>query len=208
MATEEKNVRLSTVQVEQSPGLPKSQSRGQIQRERQLKLALTEWEMAVAMGLCVLMEALIPELQIMTACIAVLLCTQESLKASWKSGVIRLIITAIGGTSAVLVVLIQEFFTDALWLSVLLIFAGALLTFFGCRIAKVPIFSNRIGAVTFILVVFTKPGIGRITFALTRLLSTFAGILIVMLVVWFFQIVKTVQIRSSSHTGLSQRKGC
>lgn len=159
-------------------------------RKGKIKPARIEWEMAAAIGICVILARCIPQMQLATACISVLLCMQDTCGNSWKSGITRMMITAIGGIIAVGIVLIQEFILDAFWMSVILTFIGCILTFAGCRAANVPMFSNRIGAVTFILVVFTKPGIERIIFAFQRLASTFAGILIVMAVAWVSQNLK------------------
>jgi len=97
-------------------------------------------QVAIAIGICIITALFVPQLQQMTACIAVLLCLQDSVKVSWKAGVTRLIITLIGG-------------------------------------------------VTFILVVLTKPGMERVTYAIFRLVSTMYGVLAVLLVACIFSLI-------------------
>lgn len=118
---------------------------------------------------------------------ATLLCVQENVKPSLKAGIIRLIITAIGGFAGILVVLADDTAGSPL-LFILLVMLGLVITLFGCRIAKVPAFNARIGGVTFILVVLTKQGQDRIPYAVFRLLSTFYGVFAVLLITTVFKI--------------------
>jgi uncharacterized membrane protein YgaE (UPF0421/DUF939 family) len=145
-------------------------------------------KISAAIGLCLLMKNTIPEFQAMTACISVLLCVQNSVKESWKVGLIRLVVTAIGGIIAFAVILADEALGNS-WLFILLIMLGAFLTLFFCKVAKVPVFNARIGGVTFILVVLTKMGSERINYAIFRLLSTLYGVLAVILITAVFSLV-------------------
>jgi uncharacterized membrane protein YgaE (UPF0421/DUF939 family) len=138
-------------------------------------------KIAITIGLCLLMALVVPEFQTMTACISVLLCVQDSAKTSWNTGMIRLIVTAVGGLIAVLVILIDNTAGNSI-IFIIMITIGLIMTLAGCKLAKVPPFSARIGGVTFILVVLTKSGIDRIYYAIFRLLSTFYGIIAVMTV--------------------------
>jgi uncharacterized membrane protein YgaE (UPF0421/DUF939 family) len=131
------------------------------------------------------MAKVIPEFQTMTACITTILCVQDGGKESGKAGLIRLVITAVGGLAAVFVVLLDDV-AGMPWLFALMIMAGLLLTLLGCKLARVPAFNARIGGVTFILVVLTKTGNDRIGYALFRLLSTLYGAAAVMLVTAVF----------------------
>jgi uncharacterized membrane protein YgaE (UPF0421/DUF939 family) len=142
-------------------------------------------QIAVAAGICLLMAKVIPEFQVMTACIATLLCIQDGVKASWKAGVLRLIVTGVGGLIAVLVILLDNAAGNS-WLFVVMIMLGLLLTLFGCKLAKVPPFNARIGGITFILVVLTKTGADRVTYAIFRLLSTLYGVAAVIIVAAVF----------------------
>ncbi|MDR1218129.1 MAG: FUSC family protein [Treponema sp.] len=142
-------------------------------------------KISLAMGGCLLIATAIPEFQIMTACIATLLCVQNGVKESGKSGLIRIIITAIGGLIAILVVLADNRIGNQ-WIFIVMIVLGVLVTLFGCKVARVPSFNARIGGVTFILVVLTKTGPDRISYALFRLLSTLYGVIVVVFVSMIF----------------------
>lgn len=144
-------------------------------------------EIAVAIVLCLISTLFLPFLQSMTACISVLLCVQDTAKLSLKAGLIRLLITVIGGAVAVLVVWLDVQIGNR-WIFILMAGAGILLTLWGCKMAKVPYINARIGGVTFILVILTKQGMDRIPYAVFRLVSTAYGVLMVLLVTWLFQL--------------------
>jgi uncharacterized membrane protein YgaE (UPF0421/DUF939 family) len=145
------------------------------------KITLVDIEITLAVGICLLLGNLIPRFQIMTACIATLLCVQNGLKDSFKSGLIRLVITIIGGLVGIGVILTDNFFRNhPLFIAMVMI--GVLLTLFCCKLARVPAFNARIGGVTFILVVFSE----HIDYALFRLLSTVYGVAVVALVTAVF----------------------
>ena len=125
-------------------------------------------------------------IQKMTACIACLLCCQDNTKISYKAGVNRLIITAIGGMIGILVIFLDNLIGNQ-WIMVGLIALGILLTLFLCKAAKVPYINARIGGVTFVLVTCTLTGSARVWYGVFRLVSTFYGVLVVLLVTWCFE---------------------
>ena len=126
-------------------------------------------------------------IQKMTPCITCLLCCQDNTMISRKTGVTRLIVTALGGIAAIVVVCLDNVIGNQ-WIGIVLIMLGTLVTLLLCKLAKVPYISTRIGGVTFILVACTLPGYARIWYAIFRLLSTFYGVLVVLLVTWIFQL--------------------
>jgi uncharacterized membrane protein YgaE (UPF0421/DUF939 family) len=128
-----------------------------------------------SMGICLLVLNFIPEFQIMTACIAVLLCVQDDIKTSLKAGLMRLIVTAIGGSIAILIVLLENNIANQV-IRIVFVLLGLYATLIVCKIAKVPVFNARIAGVTFILVMFTQTGNNRIIYAAFRLLSTLFGV--------------------------------
>lgn len=138
-------------------------------------------QIGIAIGICLFTAHFVPMLQTMTACIAVLLCTQNSADTSWKSGVTRLIITVIGGVVGIAVILLNEVILND-WVFILLVMIGVVLTLLCCKLAKVPYITTRIGGLTFVLVVLTKPGLERVNYAIFRLLSTAYGVLVVVIV--------------------------
>ena len=124
-------------------------------------------------------------IQKMTACISCLLVCQDTKKISFKAGVNRLIITAVGGVVGIGVILLDNVVKNE-WSMVLFVALGVLLTLFLCKVAKVPYINARIGGVTFILVTCTLTESARIWYGIFRFVSTFYGVLIVLLVTAVF----------------------
>lgn len=151
------------------------------------KIGMVDIEIVVAIGICVVLSWLVPYFQVMTACISVLLCMQDGVRLCWKMGLTRLIITAIGGVVGVGVVLLDEWLQNR-WLFLLLVMLGVLLTMLGCKLAKVPDISARIGGVTFVLVSMTLTSTARLGYALLRLLSTMGGVVVVLAVAAVFSL--------------------
>jgi uncharacterized membrane protein YgaE (UPF0421/DUF939 family) len=161
----------------------------EINRNKAAFLNKIDIEIALASGICLLSAQFIPELQAMTACISTLLCVQEGVKLSLKTGIIRLVVTAVGGLTGILVVLLDVHAANQ-WLFILLIMSGLVITLFGCKLTGTPAFNARIGGITFILVVLTKNGTDRIPYALFRLLSTLYGVVSVLIVAAVFSFFK------------------
>ena len=171
-----------------------------LEQNEEKKLSALDLRIAVAVLLCCLTATILNGLNIkffydgksleiiqkMTSCIACLLCCQDNTKISFKSGVNRLIITAIGGIVGIVVVLIDTM-TNSQALLVLMVGGGVLATLLLCKLAKVPYINARIGGVTFVLVACTLSGHARVWYAVFRLVSTFYGVLIVLLVTWVFE---------------------
>jgi uncharacterized membrane protein YgaE (UPF0421/DUF939 family) len=153
----------------------------EIDKTKSVLLNKIDIEIALASGICLVAANFIPNFQAMTACIATLLCVQEGVKPSLKAGIMRLIVTAIGGIVGIVIVLL-DVYAAGQRLFVVLIMLGVTAVLWGCRLAGIPAFNARIGGVTFILVVLTKTGSERIPYALFRLFSTLYGVAAVLLV--------------------------
>ena len=125
-------------------------------------------------------------IQKMSACISCLLCCQDNVPVSRKAGINRLIITAIGGLSGIVVICMDNVLGDP-WIMTGMIALGILATLLLCKAARVPYINARIGGVTFILVTCTLSGTARIWYGIFRFVSTFYSVLIVLLVTWIFQ---------------------
>lgn len=128
-------------------------------------------------------------IQMMTACIGCLLCCQDTLPASRKAGVNRLIITAIGGVVAVAVIALDVLIGNK-WILIIFIGLGVVATLFLCKLSGVPYVTCRIGALTFIIVTSTLGGTARIWHGIFRLVSTLYGVLIVLLVTWISEKIR------------------
>ena len=172
----------------------------QTMQEKVAGIESLDLKIAIAIGICCFTSVLLRRsgiifayhgmnleiIQLMTASISCLLCCQEDPEISLKAGSNRLIITAIGGAVGIAVILLDTISGNE-WIKIILIVIGILLTLWLCKIAKVPYINARIGGVTFILVTYTLSGNVRIWYALFRFVSTFYGVLIVMIVTWVFQ---------------------
>lgn len=145
-------------------------------------------QMAIAVGISLVLAHYISFLQIITLSITILFVTQEKTELSLKSGITRIIITTIGGLFAIGVVLIDNYINSDM-LFYIMVVVGILLTIATCKLLKLPYFASRIGAVTFVLVAAVGDGNDRIEYAFFRLLSTFVGILIVMVMGYFTKYV-------------------
>lgn len=163
-------------------------------------ITMLDVRIAVAAGICFLTSTVLNHLGIkfafgemnleviqkMTACISCLLCCQDTAKVSLKAGINRLIITAVGGGVGAAVILIDNA-VKIDWLMAVLVTGGVLITLFFCKCTGVPYVNARIGGVTFILVSCTLSGPSRIWYGVFRLVSTFYGVLVVLLITWLFE---------------------
>lgn len=167
------------------------------------RITCLDMRIAVAATICVLTAVLLNALHLhftygemkleiiqkMTSAIACLLCCQDNFTISKKTGINRLIITFVGGIVGIAVILLDGLFHNQ-WILAMLIFAGLLLTLMLCKCAGVPYINARIGGITFILVSCTLAGRARIWYAIFRFISTFYGVLIVLLVTWVWEHLK------------------
>lgn len=155
--------------------------------EKAWKPRQQEVVIAISVGLCLLF-GFIPKFQMVTAAITTLLIGQTSKGIEWQAGMKRITATALGGVVGVGVAAIEVFFHNDV-LSLLLVIGGILVTMVGCRVLRMPEFSDRVGGITFILVAMSIQGTERIPYAIFRLLSTLAGTLIWMAVAYVFSIL-------------------
>jgi len=127
-------------------------------------------------------EARLEVIQKLTASISCLLCCQDGLEASRGAGRMRVLVTAVGGVTGVLVVAIDQLLGQNPWMLVALLALGTILSLCLCRLAGAPAFNARIGTISFLLVAGTLSGTARIWYAVFRLLSTVFGAIVVTLV--------------------------
>lgn len=172
-------------------------------QKEEIKVTVLDVRIAVAILICCLTTTVLKQfgivfeyngmtlevIQTMTACITCLLCCQDNEKISFKSGVNRLIITAIGGGVGILVVFLDDMIGNK-WFLTVMIALGIVLTLFLCKAAKVPYINARIGGVTFVLVTCTLSSSARIWYAVFRLVSTFYGVLAVLIVTFLFGAIR------------------
>lgn len=167
---------------------------------QEAKVTRLDLRMAISVFICVLTATILDAaglefpfgqmhlevIQKMTAAISCMLVCQESVPISWKAGVNRLIITAVGGVIGIVVILLDNAIGNGYVMSIL-VGVGIVVVLYLCKLTKVPYINCRIGCVTFILVTCTLSGSARIYYGIFRFISTFYGVLVVMLVTWIFQ---------------------
>ena len=155
---------------------------------------------AIAVGICVATVYVMTALdlnayyQAMTAAISVLLCSLDNRSISWKSGLTRLAVTAIGGIMGICAVALDDIIQVPI-IFVLLCILGILLTLALCQVAGLPYINCKIGGVTFVLVVLTRQGSERMTYAIFRFVSTFYGVVIVVGVAAVWELFQKLQKR-------------
>lgn len=172
---------------------------GMPEKTEKVGVTLLDVRMAVAVLICFAVSTLLSRLgctfaygerqleiiQKMTACIACMLCSQDTLNVSAKAGLNRVIITLIGGLVGIVVILIDNAAAND-WVMGIMMALGILATLCLCKAAKVPYINARIGGVTFILVTCTLQSSARIYYGVFRLISTVFGVVVVILVSWVF----------------------
>lgn len=136
-----------------------------------------DFQIAVSIALCMVVFQLAPQLQLLSACTAALMCCQDTGKASFRASITRLVVTLVGGIVAVGIVLLDDLIKNY-WIFIPLCAVGLVLTLALCRVCKVPPISGRIGCVTFILVVVVASGPFRISYAVSRLIASLCGAVI------------------------------
>lgn len=145
-------------------------------------------QIAVCLCVCIISAYLCPYVQALSACTAVIICSQDKVKVSWNTGLTRLIITVIGGIVGMCVVVLDDLIQNT-WIFVGMVFIGILITILICKIVKVPYISARIGCITFILVATVATGSYRITYGVYRILGTTYGILVTVAISWIFSLI-------------------
>lgn len=150
-----------------------------------IKVSRLDVKIAIAVGICLLTAKFVPTIQYMAAAFAAILCMQDEVKVSWKTGVNRMILTAVGGVTGVIIILLDQVIQNE-WIFLIMVMLGIILTLLGCKVAKVPYINARIGAVTFVLIVMVASGTARINYAGMRLIGTFYGILVSLAITWLF----------------------
>lgn len=151
--------------------------------KQKVKLDGLDIRIAIAVAICLLTAKLCPYIQCLSACTAVILCTQDNAKICQKTGITRLIITLVGGITGIMVVLLDNVIQNY-YIFILMAIVGILLTLLICKTCKVPYISARIGCVTFVLVAIVAVGGERINYAALRLVGTFYGVAVTLVIAW------------------------
>lgn len=141
----------------------------------------------LSMILSLLIASVVPGdlIQKLAACTAAIMCTQETAKFSWQSELKRMLGVIIGGVCAVLVVALDEWIGND-YVFILLCGLGIELNLISCKLVKMPPVLARVSCITFALVTLVMPGMGRVNYALLRLLGTAVGATVALLISWIY----------------------
>lgn len=139
-----------------------------------LKAQPIEFQIAISIGICMVLAYFFPYLQLLSACTAALMVTQDAGKTTFLTAVLRLKVTLIGAIFGVLAVYGNVFFQNY-WIFIFLCAAGILMTFWFCRLFDTPPIACRIGCITLILIVIMSKDEASITYSMHRLVATLIG---------------------------------
>ena len=130
---------------------------------------------------CYIAEKLGLQLQALSACTGAVMCVQDSKKASWGTGINRVLGVICGGVSGIAVVLIDNAIQMEL-VFYLLMGAGVVLNLLLCKLVKLPFVQARVSCMSLMLVTLVLQGGARINYAFGRLLGTIVGAVVALLV--------------------------
>lgn len=147
---------------------------------KKTKIGNQEIRIGIGIVLCLFLSYFIPQIQRLAACTAVVMCTQEINKVTFKSGVTRLKGVICGGVSGIIVVLLDNLIQIE-FVFFLLCGVGIVLNLFLCKIIHMPKVTDRVSVITFCLVVLLAQGNARVFYAVSRFVGTLAGALVALL---------------------------
>lgn len=152
------------------------------------KLGITNVEIRIGLGviICLFICYFVPDIQRLAACTAVVMCTQEIQKATYKAGLTRLLGVLCGGIAGVLVVLLDGVFGND-FIFFILCGVGIVLNFILCHLAKMPPITARVSVITFCLVTFLLTGNARLMYAVNRFVGTLVGAVVALLLAFIWQ---------------------
>ena len=153
------------------------------EKEKNRMLGGAELRIGLGLTLVLILAHLFPSIQPLSAGTAIIMCTQESGKVTWKSGLSRMEGVLIGGLVALLVVALDNAIGDP-YLFALLCGVGVILNLLVCRLAKMPGIVAKVSCITFALVTLATQGEIRFRYALLRLFGTAVGALVALLIAW------------------------
>lgn len=163
--------------------------------KEQAKINNLDIRIALVVIITFLTYRFIPTVEHVPTSVAAIVCMQKDLTASWKSGMTRIMVTIVGGVVGVGVVLVDDLVQSKI-LFLLAAFFGVLLTLLCCKVVHIP---ERVGCVTFVLVVSILSGEARVQYAILRFLNTFYGVLIAVVItaIWSFVHTRRKKIEKS-----------
>ena len=151
-------------------------------KQKRFYIEANDIKIAISILICILTYHFVPQLQILSAATAALMCTQDTEKLSFKSGVTRTLGTIIAGLIAVAVLAIDSVIGNFYVLAVL-VGVGIALALAILRAMNVPAVVARVGAVTVVLItiitnISAKAPISYVSYGVNRVIATAFGALV------------------------------
>jgi len=154
-------------------------------KKSEISVTNTDVRIGIGFELSLLLVYFFPSIQALSAGTAVIMCTQDSGKFTWKAGLTRLEGVLIGGVCAVLIVLLDNWIGNQ-FVFIALCGIGIVLNLVCCRAAKMPAIAAKVSCITFVLVTLVLQGEARLKYALLRVLGTAVGALVALLISWIY----------------------
>jgi len=157
-----------------------------IEKKETLSLTNSDVRIGIGFALALLLVHFFPSIQALSAGTAIIMCTQDNEKITWKAGLTRVEGVLIGGVLAVLVVLIDNAVGNP-YLFMLLCGLGIVLNLLACRLAKMPNVAAKVSCITFALVTLATQGEIRLRYAIFRVIGTAVGALLALAIAWVYE---------------------
>mgnify|MGYP004514290991 CR=1 FL=1 len=147
------------------------------------RIGLRAIKTAIAVAICALISTFFNHEDIFCACIASVICMEQTCEQTWDTGINRIIGTLIGGTVGYLALESICSFPTYEWIRILVLPIGILIVVYACNlIDKKPAVS--IGCVV-IIVILSRSGASTsstLTYVVQRVSDTLLGVFVAMMI--------------------------
>ncbi len=145
------------------------------------RIGMQDIKIAIAVGICLFASMFINIINVLPAGISAILCMHTSVHKSIREGIKRVCSTIIGAITGVIAVNLYQLKMNNLLFTVYTA-AGILLTIYICNLLTMSHMSALAACITFLLVIVTCQGDELYYLAFLRVIATFFGILITVVV--------------------------
>lgn len=135
----------------------------------------------LAAFICIILFSIFSKDSAFFACIAAMMCMQDTVENSFKMGKNRMIGTLIGGAVGLFITFISSKVGNANWAYAILTFLGTIITIYLCVLSKAKGAVNSACIVLFAITTNLR-GVGTYQYAINRTIDTFVGVVIGILV--------------------------
>ena len=151
--------------------------------DERFKIGMRTIKTVIAVLLCMLAMSVLPVDNAFYACIAAVICMQQTMEHTIRIGLNRIKGTIVGAALGIGALMLQQCIT--LNISIVSAPLGVLLVLYLCNIMKMPA-SCSIGCVVYLSILLVQRDMPPYLFGIVRAFETFAGILIAMAVNFCF----------------------